>query len=263
MGNSEQLGPQAEDSGTGLTGLGAGSSSVGADQGCLDTADPWLEPSPASDTSASSSLRRGGTRAPAQQPRLQPPRALGHWCPRASQPWGSGMGVEDGRGRQREGPGTEGIPSVHTLPRVPSHALLMGIISVMSPFVNHHGSHPIQLPAAFSGGQPAPRAGPLLHKHHLTARLVLVVLALPCIYHPARRKNGVKALSFTSCPANTISQHLFPPPQPSTHVPMSPEMPGMSCTGAPVPSQLSQTSCVGRSQLGPGGSSCPHTYQGR
>lgn len=42
----------------------------------------------------------------------------------------------------------------------------------------------------------SPGARPPLHKHHLAARLVLVVLALARIYHPARRERGVKTRSF-------------------------------------------------------------------
>lgn len=146
--------------------------------------------------------------------------------------------MEDGRSRQREGPGTKGIPGVHTLPPAPSHALLLGIISVVSPFVNH-SSHPIQLPAAFSGRHPAPWAGSRLHKHHLTARLVLIVLALPCVYHPARRTKGVKALSFTSCSSKRHLTALLPPtPNPPLMSPCP-----QRCQGCPAQVLLSRPSC--------------------
>lgn len=42
-----------------------------------------------------------------------PPGHGGHWSPWASQPCCSHTGMEDGRSRQKEGPQTKGIPSVH------------------------------------------------------------------------------------------------------------------------------------------------------
>lgn len=128
---------------------------------------------------------------------------------------------------------------MHTLPRVPSHALLLGIFSVVSLLVNHHGSHPIQLPAAFPGRQPTPGAGPLLHKHHLTACLVLIVLALPRIYHPARRKKGIKALCSTSC---SSKHHPAAPLPPTPNPPLMPPCP-QGCQGCPAQVLLSCPRC--------------------
>lgn len=100
-----------------------------------------------------------------------------------------------------------------------------------------HGSHPIQLPATFSGWLPGPGAGPSLHEHHLTACLVLIVLALPCIDHPARRKQGIK-VSSTSCSSRA---HLaaFHPPCPSRCCPDAPALSGAAAAyQAVVPDQL-------------------------
>jgi len=104
-------------------------------------------------------------------------------------------------------------------------------------------SHPIQLP----GWRPAPRAGPPLHKHHLAARLVLVLLALPRIYHPARSKQGIKALPFTARCGRAHPQHSTASPRP----PFVPPIPGLlpqvllPCPGRQHPGEeMSQTSCV-------------------
>ena len=125
MENSEQLGSSAEDSNTGLCLQLAGPSPAragamwAADQGCLDTAGPWLEPSPASDTSCcqqrvsgSQLLRRGDTAGPAQRP---PPQPAGAHGPAASpgQPalvYSSGDDGRSWQGAGAAGLGTEGIP---------------------------------------------------------------------------------------------------------------------------------------------------------
>lgn len=169
-----------------------------AGPGCLDTAGPWLQPSPASGTSCcqqhisgSRLLQRGGTTGPAWQP---PPQLA---PVRASEDEGRSW-----QGAGAAGLGPEGIPgeaAAHTHCHMSHLRSCRWASSLPRPCLRTPpGSHPVQLPAAFPGRQPAPGAGPPLHKHDLAARLVLVVLALPRIYHPARRKQGVKALSFRS-----------------------------------------------------------------
>lgn len=121
-----------------------------ADQGYWNTPDPWLEPTP--DTSClwqpPGKGRHHGTSTAATSAAHQGTGATGLPGPASpavvTQGWRMvGAGRKKGH-KPRESP-------VCTLPRVPSHALLLGIFSVVSLLVNHHSSHPIQLPAAFPG----------------------------------------------------------------------------------------------------------------
>lgn len=66
-----------------------------ADQGCLDTAEPWLEPSPASDTPCPRRHQHSSHLC-------RPPGHVGRVCP--GQPWCSPTGTEDGGSQQKQGP---------------------------------------------------------------------------------------------------------------------------------------------------------------
>lgn len=190
---------------------------------------------------------------------------MGQQPPWASQPQCSPVGTMAGGGREqgqrawepRESPGERRCACISTCPisrpapghppcRVPSCA-------------RRPGSHPVQLPAAFPGRRPAPQAGPPLHKHHLAARLVLIVLTLSRIYHPAVRKQGVEALSFT--PRSSRGHPAVPRPSRPPLMPPHPQGCSLqvlrSCLGQQQPGkQMSQSSGMGCS--GTSSSACSH-----
>ena len=238
-------------------------------------------PRAASSASPAASSSEGETRQGQRSGHLR--SLLGHTGqqpPRASQPWCTPAGMMAGAGREQGQPAREPRESLGT--RRCAH---IATCPISRPATGHPpclvpacarrpGSHPIQLPAAFPGRQSAPQAGPPLHKHHLAACLVLVVLALPRIYHPAGRKQGVKALSFTARSSRSHPAAPHPPPT----LTRAPTSLGMLSAGAPVlsgaaaarradvPDQLrglmwgQQQHSLPPAQLGPGESGRPGTH---
>lgn len=210
--------------------------------------DVWTRPVPGSSpalcqtphAASSASPAAGSSKGEARQGQhgshlRSPLRHTGQLPPQASQPQHRPVRTMAGAGREqgqpvwdpRESLGRRWCAHIATCPiscpatgHPPCH---------VPACTRHPGSHPIQLPAAFPGWQPAPWAGPPLHKHHLAARLVLVVLALPRIYHPARGKQGIKALSFTPCSSRGQPAAPHPLPQPP-FVPPHPPGGSLQCS---------------------------------